>query len=138
MQPSEVDRGRQNRLLANILAAKKARELNTEMLIEKINNFQHAMSIDDRPVCIFGFGLHTLELVRRADAIAVDYFIDSDPKKQGLTFLGKTCVAPDEMNNLGLKTVIISSHRFRDEIQAQLVSLEIRSLKTIFNIYETD
>lgn len=132
------ERERQSGLLADILAAQKVRELHKKALIKKINNFFNSISVDDRPVAMFGFGLHTLELLRQADGFELDYFIDSDPKKQGMTFQGKLCIAPDEISKLGIKTVLISSHRFQEEIQALLESLEIESLKKVFKIYATD
>ncbi|MFV2058075.1 MAG: methyltransferase domain-containing protein [Thiohalomonadales bacterium] len=68
-------------------------------------------------IAIYGAGVHTAELLGHFDLHAVcSIVIDGDPKKQGTTYLGFPVYSPEQILELGINAILISSHRFQDEI----------------------
>ena len=46
--------------------------------------------------------------------------IDGDPMKQGTTFLDFPVFAPEQIVELGIDAILVSSHRFQDEIVSKI------------------
>lgn len=70
-----------------------------------------------RKVAIYGAGTHTIGLTTYFDLQKYcDYFIDGDPKKQGIEFLGLSVHAPEDITSLDIECILVSSQRFQDEI----------------------
>ena len=68
-------------------------------------------------IAIYGAGIHTAELMGHFDLQAVtSVLIDGDPKKQGTRFLGLPVYAPEQIVELGVDAILVSSNRFQDEI----------------------
>jgi SAM-dependent methyltransferase len=73
------------------------------------------------PIVVWGVGTHTTRLLestslRDANIVA---FIDSNPKLQGKTLLGRSVLPPSELRRLE-QPVLISSRVFQDEIERQI------------------
>jgi hypothetical protein len=76
-------------------------------------------SEEQRTIAIYGAGAHTAELSTRFDLLGhAKYLIDGDPKKHGSSFLGLPVIAPSEIQARGITAVLLSSHRFVDEMQS--------------------
>lgn len=76
-------------------------------------------SAEGRCIAIYGAGAHTAELSTRFDLVAhASYLIDGDQGKQGTEFLGLPVIAPAQIREKGIRAVLLSSHRFVDEMQA--------------------
>lgn len=72
---------------------------------------------EGRRIAIYGAGLHTLALAGHLDLAPYGaVLLDGDDKKQGNPFLEMPVRAPEDIGALGIDAVLISSHRFRDEM----------------------
>lgn len=70
-----------------------------------------------RKVAIYGAGIHSIGLTTYFNLQKYcDYFIDGDPKKQGVGFLGLSVHAPEDITSLGIECILVSSQRFQGEI----------------------
>ncbi len=77
---------------------------------------------EGRRIAIYGAGAHTAELSTRFDLLAyAEFLIDGDPKKAGTSFLGLPVIPPSEIPGRGIQAVLLSSHRFVDEMQAAVL-----------------
>ncbi len=75
-------------------------------------------SLRGRNVVVHGTGRHSVELAHvLGEYVAeIQAFIDDDPARQGMEFLGKPVVAPNRAANLGATDIVISSHLHQDAI----------------------
>ena len=72
-------------------------------------------------IAIYGAGAHTVELMSHFDLHAFSsILIDGDPMKQGTTFLDFPVFAPEQIVELGIDAILVSSHRFQDEIVSKI------------------
>lgn len=78
-------------------------------------------SLRGRSVAIHGTGRHSFELAHVLGEYAgeIRVFVDDDPARQGIEFLGKPVVAPQEAGSLGVTDMVISSHLHQDAIWAR-------------------
>lgn len=70
-----------------------------------------------RRIAIYGAGVHTAELGALIDLGAARFVVDGDPAKQGTRLCGLPVRAPQALAEEGIDAVLISSHRFVDEMQ---------------------
>jgi len=85
----------------------------TNKAYSKLKNKLHSTSL----FCVYGAGDHTRVLLEKFDFLdKIQYFIDSDPKKWGKQFYKKLIVSPGEIIDLGIDSILISSHDFEEEI----------------------
>lgn len=78
-------------------------------------------------VGIFGAGTHTRFLMDLCDlAPAVTCLLDSDPGKWGSSFLDWRVHGPQEIPDLALDAILISSNAFEDEIHASIAAIAER------------
>lgn len=102
-------------------------------------NFMKNKIIDTKlnKFSIYGAGEHSKYLIGKFDILGkVDYFIDSDIKKQGKTFFDKLIISPEEIKQKDIINVLISSHDFEYEIYSKLkLMFPYLNLITIYNKY---
>lgn len=74
---------------------------------------------------IYGAGEHTKELISAFPQLeSIPFFLDSDPKKVGLSFCKGTIYQMSDLSTLPIKKVIISSQAFEDEMAAALIEFK--------------
>lgn len=78
-------------------------------------------SLRGRCIAVHGTGRHSFELAHVLGEYAgeIRAFVDDDPARQGIEFLGKPVVAPQEAGTLGATDLVISSHLHQDAIWAR-------------------
>ncbi|WP_457572984.1 class I SAM-dependent methyltransferase [Desulfolithobacter sp.] len=85
-------------------------------------------------LAIYGAGDHTVQLAKALPEIKnVKIFIDSDPMKKGQPFLNGIIHSPEEIPALKIRSILVSSRAFEDEIVHSLRekfgnSIEIHTL----------
>lgn len=103
------------------------------------SNFLENLSFDDKlnKFSIYGAGEHTKYLIEKFDiSDRIEYFIDSDSKKQGKYFFDKLIISPEEIEQKNIKNILISSRDFENEIYNKLKVLFPKlNLITIYNKY---
>ncbi len=79
-------------------------------------------SKDQARVGVYGAGIHTEYLLGVLEELASVIFclLDSDPRKQGQSFYQWPVYGPDDIEELSLDAILISSQRFEDEIYEAL------------------
>ncbi len=100
-------------------------------------NLLKNLNIDEKidKLSIYGAGEHTKYLIEQFNILdKVEYFIDSDPKKQGKYFFDKLIISPEEIKQKEIKDVLISSHDFEEEIYHKLKTMF--SSLNIISIYK--
>lgn len=88
-----------------------------EVLRERVINVVEGWQASGKTIALYGAGAHTAALSSHINLSEnCQFLIDGDPKKQGREFLGLPVCAPDQITSLGIDAILISSHRFQDEI----------------------
>ncbi|MBX3387971.1 MAG: glycosyltransferase family 4 protein [Phycisphaeraceae bacterium] len=83
-------------------------------------------SLRGRSVAVHGTGRHSIELAH----VLSDYsseiraYVDDDPSRQGIEFLGKPVVSPQEAGHLGATDLVISSSLHQEAIWARRAEFE--------------
>lgn len=111
-----------------------------ERLIPKLKNVFN--NVSGKFIGIYGTGGHTKSMLDMYEKFIgkIDfkiYFFDSNKKNWGKDFLGRTVLAPHEINNIKLDRVIISSYSYQDEIYKYLIET-IKGSVDIVRIYGKD
>jgi SAM-dependent methyltransferase len=90
-------------------------------------------------VAIYGAGSHTEFLFRYTEIERVDVIclLDSNPHKWGSTFFGYPIYNPENIKQLDLDAVVISSRAFQDEIFQDIKYLEDNGVDVI-RLYDTE
>lgn len=87
-------------------------------------------------VAVYGAGSHTLELLDVVDfSDSISCFLDSDPEKQGTTFLGKPVLSPDALGDSGAKLVVLSSGDYQAEMYERVRNFERDNDIRIISLY---
>jgi len=87
-------------------------------------------------IAIYGAGDHTrflLDLVDLSDSIVG--VLDSDPAKRGGTFLGWPVHAPEDVAELDVDAVVLSSQPFQEEMAARIEPVAVREGIEIVRCY---
>jgi SAM-dependent methyltransferase len=81
-----------------------------------------ALAQRESEIIVWGAGAHTQHLlgVGILDARRVAFFVDGNSALHGATLAGRTIVAPDHVGRNQQLPVLISSHRFEQEIAARI------------------
>lgn len=88
------------------------------------------------PVAIYGAGAHTSKVIRALleTTVRVAGFIDASREKQKRGVCGWRVVAPETVDQLGARSVVINSDRYERRIWAGRGDLERRGLR-VFRLY---
>jgi SAM-dependent methyltransferase len=90
-------------------------------LVERLSRRAASWRREGARVGVFGAGVHTRFLMDLFDlAPAVTCLLDSDPGKWGSSFLDWRVHGPQEIPDLALDAILISSNAFEDEIYAAI------------------
>lgn len=90
-----------------------------DALERRVGGALERWSHEGRTIAIYGAGAHTAELSTRFDLAAhATCLLDGDPTKQGREFLGLPVHAPESIPALGIDAVLLSTHRFTEEMTA--------------------
>lgn len=88
-------------------------------LEERVGTALERWSAEGRTVAIYGAGAHTAELSTRFDlAKHASFLVDGNTAKHGTKFLGLEVLAPEALVERNVDAVLLSSHRFVDEMEA--------------------
>ena len=72
-------------------------------------------------IAVYGAGNHTIQLLNIDNFLNnISCFLDSDTHKQGTHFLGKPVLAPDQLEFLDIKVVVLSSGDYQDEMYKRI------------------
>lgn len=111
-----VKKSKKESILSNNFEIFSKYKKNRENLLK---NLRFDIELDK--ISIYGAGEHTKYLIEQFNILdKVEYFVDSDLKKQGKYFFDKLIISPEEIKQKDIKNVLISSHDFEDEIYQKL------------------
>lgn len=90
---------------------------------KKLEQYSHPNCHDK--IAVYGAGNHTIQLLNIIDITKnISCFIDSDKNKQGTQFLGKNVHLPEDLENLDINIVILSSGSFQGEMYKRIEKFE--------------
>jgi SAM-dependent methyltransferase len=86
-----------------------------------------AISSSQKEIIVWGAGLHTQKLlsITKLRDVKIRAFVDSDPSYGKVKLLGKPIVKPNKLMNMKKLPILISSHRFQDEIKKQIQDMKL-------------
>lgn len=108
-----------------------------ENLKDKITKLIKSWQQHDKKILIYGAGFHTEGLTRLVDfrECNVIGLTDDDSRKWGKSFLDWEVFPPEEISNLNVDVILISSSAFRHEIRQRLTKFGKKGIE-IVDIYE--
>jgi len=113
-----------------------------EKIIEEMASLLEPLMADceanNKCILIYGAGDHSVHLFSHFNLEKlVSHYIDSDPKKWGTTFRGKTVLQPNEIADMTENSIVISSHDYEDEILGTINKCNVNSLPVV-RLYNAD
>jgi FlaA1/EpsC-like NDP-sugar epimerase len=102
------------------LYAQKSQELQTDAL-----RIVHQLAVSGREILVWGAGLHTQRLLATSELGKTNIvaFIDGDQSYQGAELVGRSIIAPSEINSIaGQPQILISSWKAQGAIAQAIKS----------------
>lgn len=88
---------------------------------ERVGRALERWTSEGTRIALYGAGAHTVELNAHFDLKSyVEFIVDGDTAKQGTELLGMAVLAPEAILEHGIGAVLLSSHRFIEEMEANV------------------
>jgi SAM-dependent methyltransferase len=101
--------------------------LESENRISDLTKRISEISTTEKEIFVWGAGLHTQKLlsITKLRDVKIRAFVDSDPSYGKVKLMGKPIVKPNKLKSMKKLPILISSHRFQEEINKQIQDMNL-------------
>lgn len=118
--------------------------LNLELIEQYKKKLKYIFAnCEGKTIAIYGTGEHTVNMINAYESLLnrINFkiiYLDSNPKKKGKSFLNNTIHNSEEILNLDIDKIIISSYEYQDEIYENIRKYESKGIEIVKNYKEKE